>query len=58
MTFKDIRELFENCEVTKTLTGPAEWHEDKQRYTIFSSKQFAWEIFKEAYYLGTIHGRD
>ncbi len=53
-----IRELFESTKVAKNLEGTASWNEDKQRYTVLSPKQFAWEIFKEAYYLGTINGRN
>ena len=53
-----IREVFEvNC---RNLEIPenAQWNENKQRYTIFSQKQFAWQIFKEAFKLGILYGRN
>lgn len=52
-----VREIFESS-VDFLSIPDAIWHEDEQRYTIFSQKQFAWEIFKEAFKLGTLYGRN
>ena len=53
-----IREVFEvNC---RNLEIPenAVWHEDEQRYTLLSLKQHFWLVFKEAFNLGILYGRN
>ena len=53
-----IREIFEvNCHNLE-IPENAIWHEDKQRYTIFSPKQHFWTVFKEAFKLGILYGRN
>lgn len=57
MKDSEIREIFEvNLDTLKI--PDAKWHEDEQRYTVFSQKQFAWTVFKAGFYIGALYGRD